>query len=365
MQPLISASMIVRDEERHLHDCLASLQGVVDEMVVVDTGSVDGTVSIAESFGARVLHHPWTGDFAEARNVGLDAARGQWILYIDADERLQPVARSDVEALLAGAEREVGFRVRLHPHVGWTPYLEYRIWRNDPRIRFEGVIHEKIVYSLDRVAEDDGRVISDCMLTLDHVGYEGDQTHKHHRNLPLLEEQLAAEPDNIFNWTHLGRVLSGLSRHDEAEAALQRAVALARKSDDEVGGVAFATLIHFRFDIGGEVDALVAEARDRYPDNWSIVWLEGQAHLRADRNEEAAACFRMLLDVDREIPGPVSYHGRLFGEDTHAALGLALFRMGRYIEAAEAYAEAERLDPRKQEYRVKRLLAESRAAASS
>jgi cytochrome c-type biogenesis protein CcmH/NrfG len=224
------------------------------------------------------------------------------------------------------------------------------------------VIHEKIVYSLDRVAAEDGRVISDCTLTLDHVGYEGDQTHKHLRNLPLLEAQLGDEPDNIFNWTHLGRVNAGLSRHDEAEAALQQAVALARQTSEEVGGVAFATLIHLRFDNGQEVDDLIAEARDRYPDNWSIVWLEGRVHLRAERNEEAAACFRTLLGVDRETAGPVSYTGRLFGENTHALLGLALFRMGRYSEAAEAYAAAERLAPDEPEYRVKRMLAESRVA---
>src|SRR3954465_9718832 len=106
--------MIVKEEGRHPGGCPAAPQGVADEMVIVDTGSVDDTVAIAESFGARVLHHPWTGDFANARNLGLDAARGRWILYIDADERLQPVDRADVEALLDNAD-EVGFRIRLRP----------------------------------------------------------------------------------------------------------------------------------------------------------------------------------------------------------------------------------------------------------
>ena len=102
--PLLSAAMIVRNEERHLPGCLASLEGVVDEIVVVDTGSTDGTVAIATSHGARVFHHPWADDFSTPRNVSLDHARGRWVLLIDADERLQPVDRALVAALLDGAD---------------------------------------------------------------------------------------------------------------------------------------------------------------------------------------------------------------------------------------------------------------------
>src|SRR5437016_3598694 len=195
--------MIARDEERHLADCLASLEGVVDEVVLVDTGSTDATVAMAKSFGARVLHHPWAGDFSAPRNVALDAATGRWILYIDADERLESGGRQTLKDMLEEAE-EVAFRIGLRPYVGWTPYLEFRLWRNDPRIRFRGVIHEKVIYAIEEVAAADDRVIGDCSLVLDHVGYEGDQTHKHERNLPLLRAQLEVEPDNIFNWTHLG-----------------------------------------------------------------------------------------------------------------------------------------------------------------
>ena len=86
--PLLSAVLIARDEAEFLGGCLESLSGIVDEVVVVDTGSVDETPDIARRFGAVVVHHPWREDFAEARNVSLDRATGRWILYIDADERL-------------------------------------------------------------------------------------------------------------------------------------------------------------------------------------------------------------------------------------------------------------------------------------
>lgn len=361
--PLLSAVLIARDEEPHLSACLTSISPVVDEIVVVDTGSVDSTVAIAEEHGARVLHRPWSGDFSTPRNAGLEAATGRWILYVDADERLRPVERATVEALLADAP-EVGFRLRFHPAVGWTPYREHRLWRSDPRVRFEGIIHEKITDALAAVALADGRLIGDCDLTLDHVGYEGDQTRKHLRNLPLLRAQLEVEPDNVFNWTHLARVLHGLGRSDEAELALERAVSLARDAPNPPGGTAWADLVELRLQRGDHVADLLAEGRARWPDNLALVWIQGREHLAAGRDEEAAACFSQLLNVDPEQPRPVSYDMRMLGAMAHAGLGLALFRMGRYAQAAQAFGAAERLEPEKDEYRVKRLLAEARATAN-
>src|SRR5262245_26176839 len=87
--PTVSAALIVKNEEHFLPGCLASLERCVDEVVVVDTGSSDASVDIATSAGARLFHHKWENDFAAARNVGLDAVSSDWVLYIDADERLR------------------------------------------------------------------------------------------------------------------------------------------------------------------------------------------------------------------------------------------------------------------------------------
>src|SRR5512141_1205846 len=84
----LSLCMIMRDEEEHLARCLRSVQGVVDEIVIVDTGSVDRSIEVAESFGARILNEEWKGDFSAPRNTGIDAATGDWILVLDADEEL-------------------------------------------------------------------------------------------------------------------------------------------------------------------------------------------------------------------------------------------------------------------------------------
>lgn len=364
---LLSAALIVRDEERVLQDCLDSLDGVVDEVVVVDTGSVDGTAALARGAGAQVYEHPWEGDFARARNAALDRARGEWILYIDADERLRPVPREDVRATLDDAG-VTAFKLLLHPFAHSTPYREYRLWRNDPRIRFEGVIHEKVMPSIHAAAAADGRRVGHCELALDHVGYEGDQALKHRRNLPLLREQLAAEPDNVFNWRHLGSVLGGLGDSAGADEALLTAVEVTRAEDDPGlhGCLAFADLVRTRHERGEDVAQLLDEALERYPDNWLLVWIEARAAIDDGRHADALTSLDRLLAVDvATLPDAgVAYDERLFGVFAQASRGLCLFRLERYEEAVRAYAEAERLEPGAEEHRVKRRLAESRSAAS-
>jgi glycosyltransferase involved in cell wall biosynthesis len=361
---LVAAALIVRDEARHLPDCLTSLRNVVDEIVVVDTGSVDDSPAIAAAHGARVFHRAWDDDFAAARNAALDRCESEWILYIDADERLEPVPRPAVEALLAEAP-EVAFRLLLRPWTGATPYREYRLWRNDPRIRFEGVIHEKVVPAIHAVADADHRPIGVCDLLLNHVGYEGDQTRKHHRNLPLLRRQVRIDPGNVFNWHHLARVLDGLGRQRQSERVLRHAIEVARAKPvtDPNGVLAYSDLIAIRHGRGEDVTELLAEARGTYPRNCLLIWQEARVLTTAGRHEEAIAAFGQLLAVDlRRLPdyGP-AYDERLFGELAHEGRGLCLFRLGRYDEAAAAYAAAARCAPGDPSYQVKRQLALARA----
>ena len=361
---LVAAALIVRDEARHLPDCLTSLRDVVDDIVVVDTGSVDDSPAIAAAHGARVFHRPWDDDFAAARNAALDRCESEWILYIDADERLDPVPRATVEALLAGVP-EVAFRLLLRPWTGATPYREYRLWRNDPRIRFEGVIHEKVVPAIHAVADADHRPIGVCDLLLTHVGYEGDQTRKHHRNLPLLRRQVCVEPGNVFNWHHLARVLAGLGRHRQSERVLRHAIEVTRAKSvtDPNGVLAYSDLIAIRHERGEDVTELLAEARGMYPHNCLLLWQEARALTAAGRHDEAIAAFDELLAVDlKRLPdyGP-AYDERLFGELSHEGRGLCLFRLGRYSEAAAAYAAAAACAPDDPSYPVKQQLALARA----
>lgn len=357
---LLGASLIVRNEAAHLAACLASIRDVVDDIVVVDTGSDDDSPAIAAAYGARVFSFPWTNDFAAARNASLDCCTTDWILYIDADERLAPVTRREVEGLLTGVP-DVAFRLLLRPVAGATPYREYRLWRNDPRIRFRNAIHEKVVFAIESVSALDGRPIGVCDLLLDHVGYEGDQTRKHLRNLPMLRQQVRAEPDNLFLWHHLGRVLAGLGQRRASKQVLRHAVGVSRRSGyrDQCGVLCFSELISMGLTDGENVAALLTEARAAYPGNYVLLWQEARHLAATGKPDQALARFDELLAVDRAcLPdaGP-AYDERLFTDAAHEGRALCLFRLGRFAEAAAAYAEAERYAPDSTEFAVKKQLA--------
>ena len=144
----VSLCMIVKDEEEMLPGCLEAVASAVDELIIVDTGSSDRTVEIAESFGARVLRFPWNGSFSDARNVGLEAASGDWLLYLDADEHLVPDDAPKLRSLLGKTWRE-GFHLVETNYTGGddsgaaVTHLALRIFRNRPDYRFEGRIHEQ------------------------------------------------------------------------------------------------------------------------------------------------------------------------------------------------------------------------------
>ena len=120
--------MIVKNEEKHLVRCLRSVRDVVDEMIIVDTGSTDKTIDIAKVFGAKVFDFPWTGDFSAARNHSLAQATGDWILILDADEVISSRDFDELKALIrkrtpSPAAYSIVTRNYMNNTsvIGWTP----------------------------------------------------------------------------------------------------------------------------------------------------------------------------------------------------------------------------------------------------
>jgi glycosyltransferase involved in cell wall biosynthesis len=359
----IGACLIVRDEERCIARCLNSLIGVVDEIVVVDTGSEDATVAIAESLGARISLFPWTGDFSAARNFSLNQARSDWILYIDADEYLQPVSRSEVAEALSDSERHIAYRLRLRHQQGFTPYFEYRIWRNRPDIRFEGVIHESIVPSIRAIVEAEHRTIGETDFLLEHDGYEGDQRHKHERNLPLLLEQVKLDPNRTYLWNHIGRIRQELGQADAARAAWVHGVELVRKNGARQPSdclVYFDLILTNAFEKCPD-ESLVREAVSLFPDNVLIYWGAAlDAMAREDHVATIAAVDALLaIPPDETARLTLGINERITNEWAPHARGMANFKLGRRRDAALDFAVAEAYAPDVDEYRVKRRLAEA------
>jgi glycosyltransferase involved in cell wall biosynthesis/Tfp pilus assembly protein PilF len=235
----LTLCMIVRDEESMLRRCLDAVRDAVDEIVVVDTGSTDKTVEIAESYGAKVHHHEWTGDFSAARNASFDAATSDWIVYLDADEVLYDGEAERLRALTGRTWREAFFVVEDN-HTGALEdgtsvhHNALRVFRNRPEYRFKGRIHEQIAHSLpgflvERIESTDVR--------LEHFGYLGvvrEEKDKSRRNLELLERQLDENGETTFLRFNLGSEYAALGEHATGLEHFVRAWELLREEDDDV-----------------------------------------------------------------------------------------------------------------------------------
>ncbi|OJU79941.1 MAG: hypothetical protein BGO11_06360 [Solirubrobacterales bacterium 70-9] len=205
----ISLCMIVRDEEEMLPRCLDAVAAAVDEIVVVDTGSRDATVAIARSFGATVIEREWTGSFADARNVGIEAASGDWLLFLDADEILHPSDAPRLRELAGHTWREAFYLVETH-HTGElgdgtaVTHNALRLFRNRPEYRFEGRVHEQIAQRLPSGLPER---LEPTTIRVDHYGYLGavrDAKEKSRRNIELLRGQLGEAGSDPFLHFNLG-----------------------------------------------------------------------------------------------------------------------------------------------------------------
>jgi len=171
----VSLCMIVKNEQDHLSQCLASLKPIVDEIIIVDTGSIDRTRDIATVFGAKLFDFKWVDDFAAARNFSISKAKGDWIFIMDADEvistqdhdRFRKLTKSKKSGIIAysivtrnychkantiGWNPNDGHYVYEEAGIGWIPSEKVRLFRNFKGITFEGAVHEMVDPVLKRLS---------------------------------------------------------------------------------------------------------------------------------------------------------------------------------------------------------------------
>jgi glycosyltransferase involved in cell wall biosynthesis len=218
MDQNLSVCLIVKNEAHHLLECLESVSALAPEMVIVDTGSTDGTREIASDYGARVLAFDFQRvDFAAARNFGMQQARGKWILVLDADETLHADGISEVAARIAG-NPEAGYYLerRNFSSGSASPLTDYvvRLIPNRPAYRYRGRVHETLD---DSILAARGRLIKSG-IRIDHRFADDLETRrrKNYWYIEILKEEIAENPWDQSRLDFLAAEYHQLQMFDEA-----------------------------------------------------------------------------------------------------------------------------------------------------
>lgn len=220
----ISACVIMRNEEKHIGDCLKSLYDQVDEIIVVDTGSEDQSVAIAKEYTEKLYFCPWTDDFSESKNFALAKTTGDWVVFLDADEYFSPNCQKNIRGII---EQYAGKQVDAlqvpmtnididHGNLPMDTFFSLRIFRRSQDLRYVGKIHENLLFSDGR--EKKIAYLQQNELLLYHTGYSAQRTkEKCQRNLLLLKKELAENPQRKFIYRYLADAYYGLSDYENAE----------------------------------------------------------------------------------------------------------------------------------------------------
>jgi glycosyltransferase involved in cell wall biosynthesis/tetratricopeptide (TPR) repeat protein/predicted O-methyltransferase YrrM len=349
-RPRVSLCLIVKNEEENLPACLGSATDLADEVIVVDTGSSDRTKEVAARFGARVFDFPWVDSFAAARNECLRHATGDWIFWLDADDRLDEDNRAKLRALFAqlGVENAAySMKCLCLPDkaTGTVTVVDHvRLFRNHPAIRWDYRVHEQILPAVRKV----GGAVRWADVTIQHAGYQDPalRGRKLQRDLRLLELDHADRPDDPFTLFNLGSVYQELGRYAEGLPLLRRSLELSHPNDSIVRKL-YALIVQCHRNLGqpGEALAVCRKGLEVCPEDIELLFVEGVLLREHGDLAGAERSLRRLLDV-RPAGHFASVDAGLQGYKARHNLGVVYHQQGRAEEALAQWraAVAERLD---------------------
>jgi GT2 family glycosyltransferase/Flp pilus assembly protein TadD len=340
----VSLCLIVKNEEANLPACLESVSGLVDEIVVVDTGSTDATKSVAARFAAKVADFPWVDSFAAARNESLRHATGDWIFWMDADDRLDSDNRDRFRTLLSEApEEKVAYVMKClclpDPASGTATVVDHvRLFRRLPELRWKYRVHEQILPSLRRL----GCTVRWSDVVIHHVGYQDPalRRRKLERDLRLLLLEDGEHPDDPFTLFNLGSIYQELGRSAEALPLFRRSLQRSEPSDSIVRKL-YALIVQCQRQMGQTAEALATckAGRQLYPEDVELLFQEGLVHRERGDLVRAEACLLQLLET-KEAAHFASVDTGLRGYKAHHNLAVLYHEQGRLAEAEAQWRAA-------------------------
>lgn len=348
MRPSVSLLMIICNEEKNLEPCLRPMRGLVDEIIVVDTGSSDQSRQVAGRLGARVIEFPWVDDFAAARNEGLAHAKGDFVLWMDADDRLDSENTeklAQVLETLAAEPADVYMVPVLSPVPDATSPGRWvshpRLFRRGAGLRWSRRVHEELA------PEVPAEPLKICWtdLVIRHVGYEDPvrRRRKLNRDMRLLQLEYAVNPDDPLTLFYLGWGHLELGHLRQAERFLRRALGRnphIRKLYALLGQTLSAA------NKKGDALQVCNEGLTDFPDDPEMLFLRGTL---LGESGDLVAAEQTLLHLIHLPPRPYHQLGveeGLANEKARFMLGLLYQQVGRFEEAELQFRSALRHNPR-------------------
>ena len=341
----LSLCAIAKNEEASLPKCLNSVKDVVDEMVVLDTGSTDRTPEIARELGARVYHYDWNNDFAAARNESLKYVTGDWVLVLDADEVLAPEIIPDMNKAIESDRYLVINLVRQEIGASQSPYsLVSRLFRNHPELRFEHPYHAMVDDSATRLLQqepDKWAIGSLAGVAILHSGYQPGaiaQKNKAETAKQILEQYLTTHPNDPYTCSKLGALYVQIGEIARGMELLQLGLA----SGDAIAQPLRYEL-HYHLGIAYTRLSKISRAKAEYQaalEQEMMLPLKlgaynnlGNLLLETGDLSGAIALYQTMLEIDPTVA------------TAYFNLALALKQKGRIPEAIAAYKKAIELKP--------------------
>jgi len=338
--------MIVKDEERYLDNCLKSVKDIVDEIIIVDTGSTDRTLEIARKYTDKIYSLVWNNDFAAARNFSISKAQGEWILILDGDEVLNQEDKNKILEFVNTTDLD-GCHFIVYNYIGngsgsdYTIHEALRLFRNNKKYEFIGRLHEQISSKEKNIDLKKRFSVEDIRLY--HYGYLDTVTNnkkKRERNIPILLEQIAQEPENLFHYFNLGNEY--LAQKDYGQALEQYKKVYAKLDITQpYSPHLLYRMICCLFELKEYEKALLLaeEALKAYPLCTDIMFLKGFILSFIKRYTLAVDCFNKCIEMG-EPPRTLNLLNGCATFRPYIALGDIYSQLDDLDKALHAYTQA-------------------------
>ncbi|MEG0296309.1 MAG: glycosyltransferase [Clostridium sp.] len=338
----ISLCLIVKDEEKRIEKCIKSVISIVDEVIVIDTGSEDSTKLIASELGAKIYDYKWNDNFAAARNFGISKCNGKWIIFLDADEYYSDESVSKIRSNIKNAEKlnlnviySELINIDEKSNILISTVKNIRIFRNDKSIRYKGNIHESLYNIKGKLKGYDAA----SELKVFHVGYSKEiikERNKDERNVNMLKAQLIENPTSSNIHFYLVESLQMANMYDEAFEECKQVFKFNNGTLPGIYEKSYAHLMRLHIYLKNDLDELLKiyleaiEGNENYPDYDAII---GNYYATRNENDLAIEHFEKCIYKMNNYTSQVESWVLTGAKEVYVALSNLYLSVGRDNDA--------------------------------